>query len=270
MTRWLLLAALIATPAIATPALTQDNGAQLRDYCPERPGLNTPPCIVDRGHVSVETSLADWTLAKSGGDRTDTVLIGDTKVRIGVSDTVEAQIGWTPFGHSRAAVAGAIDTKDGVGDVTLGVKANLAHPEGKGFSVAVLPYVRLPVGRAPIGAGDWGAGALLPLNFDLSDTVALIATPEIDAAVDQDGSGRHLAYSGTAGLAWQPVHAVTLTGEARVERDRDPAGHETHALAALSVGVMAGKSLQFDVLGAAGLNRTSPDFEIYGGVAKRF
>lgn len=260
MTKWMLLAGLLSAPALA----------QQRDYCPERPGLNTPPCIIDKGHVSVETSLADWTLAKQDGDRTDTVLIGDTKLRIGVADRIEAQIGWTPVGIVRERSMGAVDRTTGVGDVTLGMKANLAHPGGDGFSIAVLPYVTLPVGRSRIGAGDWGTGALLPISFDLSDAVTLEATPEVDAAVDKDGDGRHLAYSATAGLAWQPVKAVTLTGEALVERDRDPAGHEMHALAALSIGVMARKGLQFDVLAAKGLNRNSPDVEVYGGVAARF
>lgn len=250
---------------LSTPALAQE-----RDYCPERPGLNTPPCIIDKGHVSVETSLADWTLDKKGGDRSDTVLIGDTKLRIGVTDRIEAQIGWTPFGIVRERSMGMVDRTTGVGDVTLGVKANLAHPDGDGFSVAILPYVTLPVGPSPIGAGDWATGALLPISYDLSDTVTLAATPEVDAAVDGDGDGRHLAYSATAGLAWQPVTTVTLTGEVQVERDRDPAAPETHALAALSIGVMARKGLQFDVLAAKGLNANSPDVEVYGGVAARF
>ena len=241
-----------------------------RDYCPERPGLNTPPCTVDKGHVSVETSLADWTLDRQGDERDDTVLIGDTTVRIGVTDTVEAQVGWTPYAIVRARAAGAVERRTGVGDVTLGLKANLAHPDGEGLSIAVLPHVSLPVGRAGVGAGDWGAGALVPVSWSLGEQWQLEATPEVDAAVDGDGNGRHLAYSGTGGLAWKPVDALTLTGEAQVERDDDPAGHETHALAALSAGVMAGKNLQFDLLAAKGLNRATADVEVYGGVSARF
>ena len=45
--------ALLAVAALlaATPALADD---QLRELCSERPGLNTPPCIVDKGHLQVE------------------------------------------------------------------------------------------------------------------------------------------------------------------------------------------------------------------------
>jgi hypothetical protein len=58
---------------IAVPAAAQDKP---RDYCPARPGLGSPACTIDPGRVSVETSLADWTLDRQGADRTDTVLIG--------------------------------------------------------------------------------------------------------------------------------------------------------------------------------------------------
>lgn len=258
----ILLAALVAAPAIA----------QQRDYCPERPGLNTPACIIDVGHVSIETSLADWTLTKDSGMRDDQVLIGDTKLRIGVTDHIEAQIGWTPYGHDRQRdrATGAIDASGGVGDVTLGVKANLSHPDGDGLAIAVLPYVTLPVGGRAIGAGDWGGGVLLPITFALGRSVQLEATPEVDAAVDSDGDGRHLAYSGTAGVGLKVADAATLTGEVQVARDRDPSGHTTQALAALSVAYQVGKNLQLDLFGAGGLNRDSPDVEVYGGVAVRF
>lgn len=238
-----------------------------RDFCPERPGLNTPACTIAPGRFQIETSLADWTIDRQGADRTDTVLAADTLVRIGIADAVEARIGWTPFAHRYERGGG---TADGVGDVTLGLKANLRHPAGDGLSIAVLPYVTLPVGRSPIGAGDWGGGVLLPVTYELSDAVQLEGTGEVDAAVDENGDGRHLAYSATAGVGVDLTDALTLTGEAQVERDDDPAGHTTQALAALSLAVKAGDHLQFDLSGIAGLNRASPDVELQGGVAVRF
>ena len=71
--------------ALVVPAAAHADD-QDRDYCPARPGLGTPACTMAPGTVSVETSLADWTLDTQGGDRTDTVSIGDTSVRIGISD----------------------------------------------------------------------------------------------------------------------------------------------------------------------------------------
>jgi hypothetical protein len=244
--------------------------AQEREYCPERPGLDTPACTMAPGRVSVETAIADWTRDDQPGSREDTIRFGDTLVRVGLTDTIEARVGWTPFGHDRMRDASGVDTVDGVGDVSLGIKANLHDPDGSGFSVAVLPYVTLPVGRSSIGAGDWGAGFLVPVTYELSDAVSLDLTPEIDAAVDEDGNGRHLAYSAAAGLAVKLDKDFTLTGEVQALRDDDPEEHATQTLAALSLAWSATDDLQFDILGAAGLNNHTPDARLYAGISRRF
>lgn len=257
------LAALLLLGAV--PATAQD-----RDYCPDRPGIGTPACTMAPGTVSVETSIADWTRDDQPGSRQDTVLIGDTLVRVGLSDAIEARVGWTPFGHDRVRDAAGVESANRVGDVSLGVKANLRNPDGSGLSVAALPFMTLPVGRTPIGDGDWGAGFLLPITHDLSDAVSLAVNPEVDAAVDGDGHGRHLAYSLAGGLAFKLNPAFTLTGEMQALRDRDPGGHATQALAALSLAWSATDDLQFDLFGAGGLNHDTPGARIYAGIARRF
>ncbi|MDB5678316.1 transporter [Sphingomonas bacterium] len=259
----LLAAALFVIPA----AHAQDKE---RDYCPARPGLGTPACTIDARHVSVETALADWTLDKQGGDRTDTVLIGDTLVRIGLSDTIEAQIGWTPIGYVRDRSGGLVSRATRVGDVTLGLKANLANPDGSGFAVAVQPFVTLPVGRTPVGADDWGVGVVVPLTYDLSKKVNVQFVPEIDAAVDQDGRGRHFAASGVVGLAYAATDKLTVELEGQAIRDDDPSGKTTQALGSLSLAYMARDNMQFDVGGVAGLNHDAPDVELYAGISRRF
>ncbi len=244
--------------------------AQEREYCPERPGIDTPACTMAPGKISVETAIADWTRDDQPGSREDNILFGDTLVRVGVKDTIEARVGWTPFGHDRMRDDTGVDSVNGVGDVSLGLKANLHDPDGSGFSVAVLPFVTLPVGRSSIGAGDWGAGFLVPVTYELSDTLSLDLTPEIDAAVNQDGNGRHLAYSAAAGLAYKLNKDFTLTGEMQALRDDDPEEHATQTVAALSLAWAASDDLQFDVLGATGLNNHTPDARVYAGISRRF
>ncbi len=141
--------------AVAFLLLPSAAYAEDRDYCPARPGLGTPACTIASGRVSVEMGLADWTRDDNPDQREDTILIGDTLVRIGLTDTVEAQVGWTPFGHVRTRDdnGGAIQTADRAGDALIGLKVNLRHPDGSGFAAAVQPFVTVPVGRSPVGAG---------------------------------------------------------------------------------------------------------------------
>lgn len=263
----LMLAGLSLSAAIVAPALAEE-----RDYCPSRPGLGTTPCTISPGKVAVETALADWTRDDDSDEREDTILFGDTQVRFGVTDTLELQAGWTPLGHvrTRDKLAGGVESADRVGDVYLGFKQNLASPDGSGFSAAISSFATLPVGRMPVGAGDWGAGLLVPVTYDLSEALNLQFTPEIDAAVDQDGNGRHLAYSGVVGLGVKISKQLSTTVEVQLLRDRDPADRTTQALAGLSFGYMIGDDLQLDCGANAGLNRDTPDGEFYLGISRRF
>jgi hypothetical protein len=262
--RWIAASVLVFA---ASSALAED-----RDYCPTRPGLGTTPCTIAPKHVSVETALADWTRDDQPDQRNDTVQIGGTFVRVGLTNRIEAQIGWIPYGHvrTRDKTTQAVDMAGRVGDVTLGMKANLRDPDGSGLSIAVQPFVSLPVGRAPVGAGNWGAGVVVPVTYDLSDTLNLATTSEIDAAVDSAGGGRHLAYSQVIGLGIKLSKALTVTIEDAVLRDEDPSGKTTQERASASLAWAANDDLQVDLGAVAGLNRAAPDVELYAGISRRF
>lgn len=246
--------------------------AGLRDYCPDRPGLGTPSCTIDPGHFSIEAALADWTLDRSAAERDDRLLLGDLLLRYGIGQATEIQLGWTGFGreHDHDRTTGVRTRRSGTGDATVALRHNLRNPDGSGFSAALMASVSLPVGRQPIGAGDWGASLSAPLSWELDGRFSLEFVPEADAAVDQDGDGRHLAYGAVGGLAAKLGEAVTATAEYQLLRDRDPGGHATMRLAGLSLAWQPRDDLQFDIGANGGLDRHAPDVELYIGIARRF
>ncbi|OYY67812.1 transporter [Sphingomonas sp. 28-63-12] len=259
---WIIL--LIAV-AVAQPA-------RARDFCPDRPGIDTPPCTVEPGHLTAEMSFADWTHEATPDDITDSYLIGDLLLRYGIAEHAELRVGWTPFERNRTRdrQAGTIDSASGTGDVTLGIKRNLIDPDGKAVSVALLPSVILPTGGSAIGAGDWGAGLQVPLSMPINDLISVALTPEVDAAVNQSGHGRHFAYGTAGGVSIAPMNGVTLAIEAAVLRDDDPDGASTQAIAGAAMGIMVGRNAQLDVGSEFGLNRDAPDVHLYIGIARRF
>ncbi len=243
--------------------------AELRDFCALRPGLGTSACTVDAGHMQVEIGLADWTLDRQPDTRTDSVVAGDILMRVGIDRVTEVQVGWTAYGHVRVRdrSGGLVSRSEGTGDVRIGLQRSLSGPGGQ---IGVQPFVTLPTGGAAIGAGDWGAGVVVPIGFDLGHGLALALTPEVDAAVDSDGSGRHLAYGNVVGVSGAVTKTLNLTVEVAATRDEDPAGHTTTALASTSLAWMRGKNTQIDLGAVAGLNAQSPDVEVYFGIARRF
>jgi Putative MetA-pathway of phenol degradation len=244
----------------------------LRDFCPDRPGLGTPPCTIDAGHFDVELGLADRTLDRSAGSRTETIEAGQLLVRIGLTDSLEGQVGWTAFGHVRARdrATGAVESASGIGDISIALRQNLVNPDGSSFSVALMPFATFPTGNAVLGAGDWTAGLLIPASYDLGGGVQVGLTAQAEAAADQDRSGRHLAYGGVAGLSLPLSDALGATFEIAATRDEDPSGNATEWLLGLSTGWMAGEALQLDAGANFGLNAAAADVQVYLGMSRRF
>jgi hypothetical protein len=242
-----------------------------RDFCPDRPGLGTPPCTIDPGHFDIEVGLGDWTLDRTPASRTDTIEAGQLLVRIGLGDRLEAQVGWTAFGHvrTRDRATGAATAASGVGDVSVALRRNLLRPDGGGLSLALMPYATLPTGNDVLGAGDWTAGLLVPLSHDLGAGVQLGLTAQAEAAADSDRHGRHLAYGGVAGVSLPLSEALGATVEIAAIRDEDPSGHSTEWLAGLSAGWMVNDDLQLDAGANVGVHG-APDLQLYVGVSRRF
>jgi len=246
--------------------------AAARDYCPDRPGIDTPPCTVDAGQLSLETSLGDWAHDGSAAGVTDTLLLGDVMLRYGVDDRTELRAGWTAFGHvrSRTMPGQAVTRSSGTGDVTIGIKRNLIDPDGKDLSIALLPSASLPTGGKAIGAGDWSAGLQVPVNVPLGGAVALLLTPEVDAAANASGNGRHLAYGSAAGLAFAPLRNLNIAIEGSAIRDDDPGGATTELIVGMAAGLMLGDAVQVDVGSEFGVSRGATDRRLYLGFARRF
>jgi hypothetical protein len=252
-------------------ASTVGKAEELRDFCPDRPGLGTPACTIDAGHIDVELGIADWTLDKQPDQRTDTLEAGQLLVRVGLTASLEAQLGWTAFGHvrTRDRLTGVVDHSSGIGDLTVALRQNLRSPDGSGFSLAVMPFATLPTGGGAIGAGEWSAGVLVPVSYDLGEGVQIGLTGQIEAAADEDRDGRHLAYGGVAGLSLPLSDSLDATFEIAARRDEDPAGHSTEWLAGLSAGWMAKDDIQLDAGANFGLHGAA-DVQLYLGVSRRF
>jgi hypothetical protein len=234
------------------------------DFCTDRPGLGTPACTIGKGRLAVELGILDFERDSASGRRSETLSAGDLLVRLGLSDRLEAQIGWTAFSRTRANGG---ERGSGVGDVFLAVRQQVRDED---LAVAAMPFVTLPAGSNGFGAGDWGAGLLLPVSTDLPAGFGLGMTVSVEAAVDEDRDGRHLAYGAVLGLDLPTPDRFGATVELAFRRDRDPTGASTAWLGALSGAWSPTDDLQFDVGADLGLDRDTPDVALHLGFARRF
>lgn len=250
--------------ALAAPAHAEE-----RDFCADRPGQATPPCTLAPGKVMIEAALGNWERQSEPGSRTDTLTFGSSFLRAGAASALEVQIGWVPLGvqWQRDTATGATERRTGTGDLTLGLTYGLAGANGP---LAVQGFVTVPTGGRAIGAGDWAAGLRLPAQIALSSGIDLVVTPEVDAAANESGEGRHFAYGGAAGIQFALNDKLNFGADLAAFREEDPGDPTTKVTGGVSLAWQSGKDTQFDIGGTAGLNRDSPDLAVYFGIARRF
>ncbi|MBS0481954.1 MAG: transporter [Proteobacteria bacterium] len=247
----------------------QTASAQEREFCADRPGLGTPACTVEPGRIMAEMGIVGWDHSSDPAQVGDDLTYGNLLIRTGLDDRTEIELGFDGYGTTRLRdrTSGLVSRQHGAGDMTIALRRGLSGPNGP---IAVHGFVSLPAGGGGIGAGDWGAGLLVPIGIGLPRGFEIDLTPELDAAVNGSGKGRHLAWGGVVGLSHAVGPMLSIEAELAAWRHDDPAGHYTDARSAVSVAWQAGKNWQIDLELDLGLSAAAPDRSLMFGMARRF
>ena len=256
--------------AIALCASSAAPGADQPPICADRPGKATGTCIVPTGHWQIETGLADWSEQDGGGERDTSLAIGETTIKYGLTDRSNIEVDVAPWQRATSHFAGAHESDSGFGDINVLFKQLLTSAAAP-WQVAALPLVKIPTASHSLGNGKWEGGLLIPIGYSIPKTkLGIGLTPEIDWAADADGAGHHAAMAQVVSLGWAASEKLNLSAELWGAWDWDPAGTTRQASADGSVAYLLGNDVQLDAGANLGLNRVTPDVELYGGVSVRF
>lgn len=245
----------------------------LRPLCPDRPSKGTSACTVDNGRLQLETDIVNFTHDHTGDVGAELWLFTNPTLKFGLADTLDIEASLVPWEEARThdMVTGARSTVSGIGDLYLRAKLNLAGNAGGSLGAAIAPYVKAPTAKAGLGDGAWEAGVLIPLSYNLPDGWSVSITPEADAFAGASGSDRHAAISLPVGLS-HAVGPISATIELWTQQDFEPSG----AVRQYSLDFAAAwqpahqPNLQLDGGMNFGLNRATPDVQIYVGITRRF
>ena len=262
-----------STCLIAATALLASSAALAADeqpICADRPGKATATCTVPAGHWQLETGLADWSLQKGGGERDASLVLGETTIKYGLTDRSNIEVDVTPWQRATSRAGGVRDSTSGFGDLTILYKQRLTGDDAP-VQVSALPFIKAPTAKHSLGNGKWEGGLLIPVGYAIPKSPFSIAlTPEIDWAADADGHGHHLAMAQVASLGFAASERLNLSVEIWGAWDWDPDGTTRQASADAAAAYLLSNDVQLDVGANFGLNRATPDVELYGGVSVRF
>ena len=244
--------------------------ADEQPICADRPGKSTPACTVPAGHWQLETGFADWSLQKDDGERDASLVLGETTVKYGLTGSSDLEIDVTPWQRATSRAAGFHEAASGIGDVKLLYKQQLTSGDAA-LQVTLMPVVKVPTARHSLGNGKWEDGLLLPIDYSIGKSpFSIELTPELDWAADADGHGHHAAMEQVVSLGWQSTEKLNLSAELWTGWDWDPSGTTRQASADGSAAYLLSNDVQLDAGVNFGLNRATPDVELYGGVSVRF
>jgi hypothetical protein len=223
---------------------------------------------VDPGAWQLETDLFNGTFQREGGVTTDTWLITDPTLKYGIAENWDVEANIAPYEIVRTRDALGTHTLDGIGDLFLKLKYD-AIPQGD-VQLGFIPYVKLPTARNGIGNGAIEGGLSVPVNITLSDAWSLGFSPEFDALKNANGGGRHFNTSQTVVVGYALPGDVTLNAEVWGDWNDDPAGAPTQYSLDFAATKLLSKTLQIDGGVNFGLNRATPDVQLYAGLATKF
>ena len=245
-------------------------GAELRDFNTDRPDTTESPFTVDRRHVQVELSFAEWTRDQEHLETATSWEAAPFNVRWGITDRAEIDFITGPYGretlreHRRNLASGS-----GIDNLTLRLKWNVWGNDGGRTAFALLPYVTLPTASGGRNDGHVDGGIVLPFAIALDDRWGLSAMLVADLARNQanDGYATDLVHS--VSLSYAFGHSlgayVELAGFWSTTHDQL---YRATFDAGLTLG--CGKNAQFDVGFRRGISEAADDLALFTGFAYRF
>ncbi len=240
----------------------------LRELTTDRPDTTESPFTINAGHLQIETTLFGYARSPrdNAGNRAESVEVGTTNFRLGLTDRLEVNLVVRPYGL--VAPGGGARQRSGVGAVDLRAKYNLWGDDGGRTALAILPYLSIPTDRSTgLSPPDIDYGVLVPLSIDLGGRLGLGLNAGLNVRRPDSGLPYRVSVPLTASfaVAWSD----RIGGYYEIASE--VAGGEAAAVS-LNTGItwLATKSLQLDTGIGFGVAGSADRIAPFMGISARF
>ena len=241
----------------------------LRAFSTDRPPKANSPYTVDAGHFQYETDLAVYGFGDSDGVRTRDWTVVDPTLKLGLTNTIDAELQVTPYESTETTVDGKTTRASGIGDTYARLKVNLIGDDRGPLAIALLPYVKLPTARSSLGNGKVEGGLILPVSISAPGGFTIIVMPEGDALKNANDDGYHAAIDFLINISHPLSKKWTAYSEVFTTQSFQRADRPIYTLdEALTYAITP--TLQVDFGGNFGLNGVQPQTQLYAGLSQRF
>ena len=246
--------------------------AALRTFSPDRPTRSNGPLTVDAGRFQYETDLVAYTHSNVGGVSTRTYVALDPTLKVGLTRRVDLELQFNGYTNTQVLDPGTGSTlsrADGAGDLVIRSKVNLVGNDGGAVAAALIPYVKLPAAARTLGNNQVEGGVIAPLSIKLPAGFVLTLVPELDVLRNANDSGKHVNFVGVLDLGYAVTDKLTVFAEVY-----GAAGTDAHTppvyTADAAAAYLLTDNMQLDAGVNVGLNRDTPNLQLYTGISQRF
>jgi Putative MetA-pathway of phenol degradation len=239
--------------------------AEVEPISPDRTSAATGTSTVGAGAVQLESGVA-YGRERIAASPTERRFGVELAVRVGLTERLEVGFTGEPVVVRRAG-----DNVTDHGDFGLTAKYRfLDAAEGSWLpSLAVLPFVTLPVNEPPLGSGKTDVGALLLASFGLPAHFNLDLNGGLVAVGQSRPSGYLLQGVVAGGLSRDLSDRFTLFGDVLYASRDERAGRDRVSLDA-GVIVRPTPAVALDASIVTTLAGSGPEWTLRGGVSVRF
>lgn len=127
--------------------------------------------------------------------KTNTLLVNQANLKIGITGSTAIQIGWQSYGWQKEKEVNtdSVIKTDGIGDVTFRIKQNIIGNDNGNFALAILPYVKFPTSKYDEESRFEG-GLIVPMSYKLPGEWKLGLQVEVDRLKDLDQPSMHTEF----------------------------------------------------------------------------
>jgi hypothetical protein len=243
--------------------------AAWRSFNTDRPPKANSPYTVDAGQFQYETDLAVFSYGDTGIVRIQDWTVFDPTLKVGLTNTIDAEMQFTPYESAVTKGAGGSSSVSGVGDTVARVKVNVLGDDRGAMAVALLPYIKLPTAKSGLGNGRVEGGLILPVSFSVPGGFTIIVMPEGDYLKNAAAGGYHVALDFLLNVShpldkrWT-VYSEVFTTQSFQTREKPILTLDEALTYTLS------QNLQLDCGGNFSLNGIAPRAQLFTGLSQRF
>jgi hypothetical protein len=243
-----------------------------REMTTERPTKSDSSHTIDSGHLQIETSLYAYDKTKNADSRTThSSILNSTTFRLGITQNTELQIMTSPIIWQKKInyQNSSIQNKNGFGDTTLRFKYNFVGNDSGKFSIAAIPFIKIPTNSHNLFNNDTEGGISIPMDLILDNGFSFNYTIQNLILRRSDVSRYSSVFANMFVLGksfndkfsgYFEYYAEQLPEDTRYAKQT----LDFALLYAISKNVMLDSAVNF------GLSNRSPDLEIIFGGSYRF